>query len=615
RKGMDVTDVAKKARSSLVTIQHRSRGGALDGQGSGFLISKEGHVATNLHVIGEGRKMVVRLSDGEEHPVQSIHAWDRKLDLAILKVGLEGKEVDVLPLGDSADLPQGLPVAVMGNPQGLEFSVVGGVVSAMRDFENGPMIQLAIPIEPGNSGGPVLNAKGEVLGVVTMKSAVTRNLGFAMPVNALKKLRATPNSMPLERWLRMGQLDADQWVQVQEGAVWRRRGGTIQVRGQGAGFGGRALCLTKEPVPDEGDYEISVRVKLNDEAGAAGLAFASDGGDVHYGFYPSAGKLRLTRFEGPSVYDWTILVDQPSDAYRSGEWNRLRVRVSDTRIHGYVNDRLLVKVEESRLEGGQAGLCKFRNTEADFQGFQLRTGPFEDEEGEARKLARLKRKIQRYSFKPGDESAFRATIAKTPELSRQLLDEQAKVLRDRIEALEGLRDSVHQERILGQVREMMETEESEWDLVRAALLIPGLSEPGLEVGAYEKAVQRLAAEALNSLPDGEALTDREKLVKLSHFLFQEGGFHGSRVEYYNRSNSFLNAVIDDREGIPITLSVLYLELAKRIGISELHGIPLPGHFVVQHRPEGEAHQLIDVFHDGRFLSLEEAEELAGRPLE
>ena len=132
-----------------------------------------------------------------------------------------------LKLADSADLKQGARVVAMGNPRGLAHSVVQGVVSAFRDFSNGRMIQLAIPIEPGNSGGPLLDSSGRVAGILEMKSAVTDNLGFAIPVDSLKTLLDKPNPVPIDRWITLGALDPRLW-KSSYGAHWTRRAGEMQ---------------------------------------------------------------------------------------------------------------------------------------------------------------------------------------------------------------------------------------------------------------------------------------------------------------------------------------------------------------------------------------------------
>src|ERR1019366_2277804 len=97
---------------------------------------------------------------------------------------------------------------------GLEYSVVAGVLSGKRELDGVAMLQLAIPIEQGNSGGPVLDMHGKVVGIVTMKSLVTNNLGFAIPVNALKQLLARPNTITMEQWLTIGALDKSEWKTI-----------------------------------------------------------------------------------------------------------------------------------------------------------------------------------------------------------------------------------------------------------------------------------------------------------------------------------------------------------------------------------------------------------------
>src|SRR5262249_44141805 len=150
-------------------------------------------------VIGEARPIAVRSSDGKRYEVTEIYAWDRKLDLALIRIDANG--LPAFRLGDSDALKQGASVVVMGNSLGLEHSIVQGVVSARREFDGLEMIQLAIPIEPGNSGGPLLDLQGRVHGILNMKSAVTPNLGFAVPINALKPLLDKPNPIPMKRWL------------------------------------------------------------------------------------------------------------------------------------------------------------------------------------------------------------------------------------------------------------------------------------------------------------------------------------------------------------------------------------------------------------------------------
>src|SRR5262249_34164072 len=150
---------------------------------------------------------------------------------------------------DSDKLHDGQAVVAMGNPLGLEHSVVAGVLSGRREIDGRAMLQVAIPIEKGNSGGPLLDRQGRVHGLLTMKSLKTENLGFAVPINALKPLIEKPNPVSISRWLTIGVLDADDWT-VLPGPRWRQRAGKILVEGRGVGIGGRALCLSTIAVPE-----------------------------------------------------------------------------------------------------------------------------------------------------------------------------------------------------------------------------------------------------------------------------------------------------------------------------------------------------------------------------
>jgi hypothetical protein len=268
-----VEQLAESVRKAVVVIRISGRDGKREGVGTGFVVASDGLIATNLHVIGEARPIVVQLADGKRYDVTTVEASDRSLDLALIRIN--AKNLPILELGDSDRLKQGQSIVAVGNPQGLEHSVVAGIVSGKRDIEGRPMVQLAIPLEPGNSGGPLLDLQGQVQGIITMKSLVTANLGFAVAANSLKPLLAKPNPIPMSRWLTIGALDPRDW-QVLCGARWRQRGGRIEVSGAGTGFGGRSLCLSQRPVPSL-PYEVGVEVRLDDESGAAGLVFHADG--------------------------------------------------------------------------------------------------------------------------------------------------------------------------------------------------------------------------------------------------------------------------------------------------------------------------------------------------
>ena len=239
-----VKQLAARVRDSIVVISYGGREGGQQGLGTGFIIDKAGLIATNLHVIGEARPITVQTAAGKSLKVIAIEASDRAMDLAILRV--DAADLPALVLADSDQIDQGEPVVVMGNPQGLKHSVVSGVVSGRREIDGRKMIQLAMPVEPGNSGGPVLDGRGRVLGIVTMKSLVTDNLGFAVEINALKTLLEKPNPVPLDRWLTIGTVDLTQW-QPLFGARWQQRAGRILADGAGNGFGGRALLAGSRP--------------------------------------------------------------------------------------------------------------------------------------------------------------------------------------------------------------------------------------------------------------------------------------------------------------------------------------------------------------------------------
>jgi S1-C subfamily serine protease len=163
-----------------------------EGQGSGFIIDKEGHILTNYHVIAEARQVEVTLHNRKKYRA-TVVGNDRSHDLAVIQI----KAPDLVPmvLGDSRNLQIGQKVYAIGNPFGLSGTLTNGIVSSIRSVQepDGVTIDEAIQtdaaINPGNSGGPLLNWHGEVIGINTLIASnvgQSAGIGFAIPINTAK---------------------------------------------------------------------------------------------------------------------------------------------------------------------------------------------------------------------------------------------------------------------------------------------------------------------------------------------------------------------------------------------------------------------------------------------
>jgi serine protease Do len=599
-----------RVRPSVVVITYAGRDGQREGLGTGFVVDRDGLIATNLHVIGEGRPIFVETADGKRHEATVVEASDRVADLAVVRIAAH--DLPPLELGDSDTLKEGQPVVAVGNPHGLAHSVVTGIVSGQREIDGRPMIQLAIPIEPGNSGGPLLDLDGRVHGLLTMKSQVTANLGFAVASNRLKPLLEKPNPVPMSRWLALGAPDPKHWTPL-FGARWRQKAGKLVVEGAGQGFGGRALCLSQQEVP-EVPYEVAVTVRLDDEAGAAGLVFASDGNNRHFGFYPSAGRLRLTQFDGPDVTTWQVLEERPSPDYLPGDWNTLKVRVDREKVGCYVNGRLVIESTRAQPNPGRAGVAKFRDTRAEFKSFRL-AKEIPAQQIEEALIDHVDEALASLSVGEIDNELIER-LAPEDQAAVAVLRDRAKKLDQQAARIRQLAAAVYEQQVLVELARELAQAEPDVDLVYAALLIARLDNDELDVAAYREQFDRMADELQGRL--AADADDGAKLKALDEYLFNDNGFHGSRGDYYNRRNSYINEVLDDREGIPITLSLVYLELARRLGV-DVVGVGLPGHFVVAWQPSDGERQLIDVFERGVRLTREQAQSrvlaATGQPLE
>jgi len=245
--GRTVQDIYKTEGNGVVYIQSEGVSGGTDlfGQqqqgtatGSGFVVDKNGTIVTNAHVVDGASKVTVSLEEGGDPIDAKVLGVDNDSDVAVLKIDPNGKDLTVLPLGDSSKAQVGDPVVAIGNPFGLQRTVTTGIVSALQRQVDAPsgfpisdVIQTDAAINPGNSGGPLLNAQGRVIGInsqiATGGGQGSVGIGFAVPINTVKqllpKLEQGQTVKHAYLGVRMGDLTSDQAtrlkVPVSEGAV------------------------------------------------------------------------------------------------------------------------------------------------------------------------------------------------------------------------------------------------------------------------------------------------------------------------------------------------------------------------------------------------------------
>lgn len=189
-------EIAKKAFNSTVLLVMEDANGQPLSLGSGFFV-RDGEIASNLHVVeGAARGYAKLIGQTTKYDIEGITGVDPNYDLVVLKIS--GGSSRSLALGDSDAVQVGESIYAVGNPQGLEGTFSQGIVSSIREVGTDKLFQMTAPISPGSSGGPVLNAKGDVIGVSVATFKGGQNLNFAIPAKYLKSLLAkTGTAKPL----------------------------------------------------------------------------------------------------------------------------------------------------------------------------------------------------------------------------------------------------------------------------------------------------------------------------------------------------------------------------------------------------------------------------------
>lgn len=240
--GAPAPDIAKTAFASTVLVVTQDAHGQPLSLGSGFVF-QSGAVVTNLHVIeGASRAYVKQINSETKYSVNGIARSDAKHDLVVLSV--PSLSAPTLTLGNGDKIAVGDTVYAVGNPRGLEGTFSQGISSSIRKLESETILQITAPISPGSSGGPVLNDRGEVIGVAVATFTGWQNLNFAVPSSYLSNVALAAKPMPF---------DAPA-LKKRARSFFQNIGGTKSTAGIQAG-----QFLWSTPILEDGNFTISIR--------------------------------------------------------------------------------------------------------------------------------------------------------------------------------------------------------------------------------------------------------------------------------------------------------------------------------------------------------------------
>jgi serine protease Do len=207
---MSAKDIYKSASPAIVRLEVGD-----DKMGTGFIVDKEGLVATNWHVVVGESKIKVHTYDRQQYWVQSIAAVDKEHDLILVRIAAH-KPLPVVSLGDSSQMSPGDVVYAVGNPLGVfDYSITDGLISALRPYKpNFTLLQISAPISPGSSGGPLFNQYGQVIGMTHSiiqsndpRQITVENINMAIPINYIKPLLKQQVTMSVEDFAKQSHQD------------------------------------------------------------------------------------------------------------------------------------------------------------------------------------------------------------------------------------------------------------------------------------------------------------------------------------------------------------------------------------------------------------------------
>jgi 2-alkenal reductase len=263
-------NVYKRVSPSVVHVAVEGSSVLESGTGSGFVYDRQGHIVTNNHVIANGRKIVVTFSDDTRAPAQVV-GTDPDTDLAVIKVDVSEPLLVPVELGDSDGLQVGEQAIAIGNPFGFERTMTSGIISSLGRvvpkenngryrFSIANLIQTDAAVNPGNSGGPLIDIQGQVIGInsfIFSETGVSSGVGFAIPVNTIKQVvpALIAEGRYAHPWLGISGQDIDNLL-AQSLTLPVQRGVLVQVAFQDGPAGQAGLRGGSQEMEVEGSFRV-----------------------------------------------------------------------------------------------------------------------------------------------------------------------------------------------------------------------------------------------------------------------------------------------------------------------------------------------------------------------
>ncbi|MEM8953555.1 MAG: serine protease [Verrucomicrobiota bacterium] len=532
---------AAQVKKGFVTVYQYGVNGNRIGLAGGILLNDGEHVATCFHSIGLHRRVGIVTPNGKELYPKELVALDIPNDIAILR--LPKKITGGLPLAQS-DPAVGAPIGAMGNPGGdREYFVTGVVAAPIEHFFDTPKIPLALAIEQGNSGGPVINSNGEVVGMVAAKDLERPGIGYATPTSKLSALLARPDPIPFKEWCKSARIDRKSW-RPENKNLWSERVGRLVFQSHAPEEPPHLCQATKQP---SGKNGVALHTEVTSAAYAcAGIAFDINTDGSHFAWIAAPGAVQLLHLPASATGKRATVIAQYGIAHdfpaHGQQWTKLRIELAEDELRCFANDVLLhtSPAPETRhwglhVSGGSH--AEFKNTAA-------------------------------LSLSPPSllgEDSNRELLTKAHEM-----DLQAAAIRQHAHQL-------NETNVRSQLIRTLTGSKKNIPLIAAGLRMAQLNDPGLDLSVYHFQFEMLQSKIARELNDQPA--NPASVAAAIHKVIHEDG----QFTVLHRDDGTNPRILEDprnlfenREGGVLSMQALELDLARASGLNHAQSTNIPG---------------------------------------